>query len=121
MSIDKESLNTGYLLGRMLAIVEKAQEISTPNIPTTIKSSLYSTFSVTPSALFTRVNTLYNNCLGGIQSEKVQQFLKRQLNEVTTLIDKQAIPVKLSFDDQAKFASGYQNQQFYLKLVESYK
>ena len=55
MALNQESTNIGYLLGRMMAIVERAQTVSQPGITFTIKDALYATLSVTPAALFNRV------------------------------------------------------------------
>ena len=61
MALNRENQNVGYLLGRLLAVVERAQIISTPKTTYTVKDNFYSTFSVNPSALFNRLMSLSLN------------------------------------------------------------
>ncbi|MFI3317514.1 MAG: type I-C CRISPR-associated protein Cas8c/Csd1 [Rikenellaceae bacterium] len=117
MALNTEYTNTGYLLGRMLAIVERAQTASQPGISYTIKDQTYAAMSVTPAALYNRVFSLSVNYFRRIPRQGTQVYLKNLLSEVTDKISVDGVPMRLSLEDQGRFALGYQhqNQSFYTK------
>ncbi|MFI3285523.1 MAG: type I-C CRISPR-associated protein Cas8c/Csd1 [Rikenellaceae bacterium] len=118
MALNTEYTNTGYLLGRMLAIVERAQTASQPGLSYTIKDQTYATLSVTPAALFNRVISLSSNYFRKIPRQGTQIYLKALLSEVADKISIDGgVPMRLSLEDQGRFALGYQhqNQSFYTK------
>ncbi|MFR9542607.1 MAG: type I-C CRISPR-associated protein Cas8c/Csd1 [Rikenellaceae bacterium] len=117
MALNTEYTNTGYLLGRMLAIVERAQTASQPNLNYTIKDQTYATMSVTPAALYNRVFSLSVNYFRRIPRQGTQVYLKMLLSEVTDKIAVDGVPMRLSLEDQGRFALGYQHQyqSFYTK------
>ncbi len=117
MSLNTEYSNAGYLLGRMLAIVERAQTTSQPGLNYTIKDQTYAIMSVTPAALFNRIISLSANYFRRIPKQGTQIYLKILLSEVTEKITIEGIPLRLSLEDQGRFALGYhhQNQSFYIK------
>ncbi len=119
MALNTEYTNTGYLLGRMLAIVERAQTTSQPGISYTIKDQTYATMSVTPAALYNRVFSLSVNYFRRIPRQGTQIYLKMLLSEVTDKIAVDGVPMRLSIEDQGRFALGYQhqNQSFYTKTM----
>ncbi len=117
MALNTEYTNTGYLLGRMLAIVERAQIASHPGLSYTIKDQTYATMSVNPAALFNRVISLSTNYFRRIPRQGTQIYLKTLFAEVADKISVEGVPVRLSLEDQGRFALGYQhqNQSFYTK------
>ncbi|MFI3282554.1 MAG: type I-C CRISPR-associated protein Cas8c/Csd1 [Rikenellaceae bacterium] len=117
MALNTDYTNTGYLLGRMLAIVERAQIASQPGLNYTIKDQTYATMSVTPAALFNRVISLSTNYFRRIPRQGTQVYLKNLLSEVADKISVDGVPMRLSLEDQGRFALGYQhqNQSFYTK------
>ncbi|MFI3249042.1 MAG: type I-C CRISPR-associated protein Cas8c/Csd1 [Rikenellaceae bacterium] len=117
MALNRNYTNIGYLLGRMLAIIERAQTSSQPHITYTIKDQSYATMSVTPAALYNRVYSLSTNYFRRIPTQGTQVYLKNLLSEVTDKISIDGVPMRLSLEDQGRFAIGYQhqNQSFYTK------
>ncbi len=117
MALNTDYTNTGYLLGRMLAIVERAQTSSQPGLNYTIKDQTYATMSVTPAALYNRVFSLSVNYFRRITRQGTQVYLKNLLSEVADKISIEGVPMRLSLEDQGRFALGYQhqNQSFYTK------
>ncbi len=117
MALNTKNTNTGYLLGRMLAIVERAQTASQPGINFTIKDQAYATMSVTPAALYNRVFSLSVNYFRRIPRQGTQIYLKNLLSEVADKISVEGVPMRLSLEDQGRFALGYQhqNQSLYTK------
>ncbi len=117
MALNTNYSNTGYLLGRMLAIVERAQTASQPGISYTIKDQTYATMSVTPAALYNRVFSLSVNYFRRIPRQGTQVYLKNLLSEVADKVSIDGVPMRLSLEDQGRFALGYQHQfqSFYTK------
>ncbi len=117
MALNTNYTNTGYLLGRMLAIVERAQTASQPGLSYTIKDQTYATLSVTPAALFNRVISLSVSYFRRIPTQGTQVYLKVLLSEVADKISVEGVPMRLSLEDQGRFALGYQHQHqsFYTK------
>ncbi|MFR9503784.1 MAG: type I-C CRISPR-associated protein Cas8c/Csd1 [Rikenellaceae bacterium] len=110
MALNTQNTNTGYLLGRMLAIVERAQTASQPGLNYTIKDQTYATMSVTPAALYNRVFSLSVNYFRRIPRQGTQIYLKNLLSEVTDKISIDGVPMRLSLEDQGRFALAYQHQ-----------
>lgn len=119
MALNAEYTNTGYLLGRMLAIVERAQTTSQPGISYTIKDQTYATMSVTPAALYNRVFSLSVSYFRRIPRQGTQVYLKNLLSEVADKLSIDGVPMRLSLEDQGRFALGYQHQfqSFYTKTM----
>lgn len=117
MSLDSESTNVGYLLGRMLAIVERAQLTAQPNVSFTIKDQLYTPLSVTPAAIYGRLSSLSSSYFRRISQVGTLIYLRGMISEVTSKIRADALPQRLSLEDQGHFALGYQHQKrlFYIK------
>ena len=116
-ALDKENKNTGYLLGRTLAILERAQELSTPGINFTIRDTYYPIVSITPSVIFSRLLELSSTYFRKIQSESTIANLQDQLNEVIAMFNIDALPARLSIDYQSSFALGYfqQRQTYFIQ------
>lgn len=111
MALDKENNNTGYLLGRTFAILERAQEVSNPGLTFTIRDAYYNVISVTPLAVFNRLIGLSNTFFRKVPTQSTAIYLKIQLSEVTELLQAEGIPTRLSLDDQSRFALGYFHQR----------
>lgn len=117
MALNKSNHNCGYLLGRMFAILERSQELSNPGIAFTLRDTYYTTASVTPSAVFNRLVGLSTSFFRKIPSPATTIYMKTQLGEVIELLDATGIPMRLSLDDQSRFALGYfhQRQTYFTK------
>ena len=58
MALDKEQMDIGYLLGRLFAVLEKAQKDAIPGANTIIKDRFYGSASATPSVVFPQLMRL---------------------------------------------------------------
>lgn len=123
MALDRENRNTGYVLGRMFAILERTQEMASPGITFTLRDTYYAIASVTPSAVFNRLVALSSSFFRRIPKQGTAIFLKSQLGEVTDLLHVDGIPMRLSLDDQSRFALGYfhQRQTYFIKKEIQYE
>ena len=112
MALDREEKNIGYRLGRLFAILEKAQKDAIPGANTTIKDRFYSSASATPSVVFPQLLRLAQH---HIQKSDYSVSIDKQIEEV--IEDIQKFPSHLSLEEQGMFAIGYyhQKQNFYKK------
>ena len=106
MELDKESTNIGYRLGRLFAVLEKAQLDAIPGANTTIKDSFYGSASATPRTVFPRLLRLAQH---HIQKAEYGRNTDKMIEEI--MQDIQAFPAHLSLDDQGLFAIGYYHQR----------
>ncbi|MBN1827604.1 MAG: type I-C CRISPR-associated protein Cas8c/Csd1 [Deltaproteobacteria bacterium] len=112
MSLDKESTNIAYRLGRLFAVLEKAQKDAIPGANTTIRDRFYGSASATPSVVFPQLIRLAQHHL---QKAEYGGRSDKMIEEVMSGIEK--FPTHLSLDEQGMFAVGYyhQRQAFYAK------
>jgi len=106
MALDKESTNIAYRLGRLFAVLEKAQRDAIPGANTTIKDSFYGSASATPRIVFPRLLRLAQH---HTQKAKYGRNTDKMIEEI--MQDIQAFPAHLSLDDQGLFAIGYYHQR----------
>jgi len=113
MSLDKGEKNIGYRLGRLFAILEKAQKDAVPGANTTIKDRYYGSASATPAIVFPQLLRLAQH---HIQKSDYGISTDKQIEDVVQ--DIQKFPSHLSLEDQGIFALGYyhQKQDFYKKM-----
>ena len=114
MSLDKENKNAGYRLGRLFAVLEKAQEEAQPGINATIRDRYYSAASGTPASVMPILMRLKNHHLGKLEKGRSIYF-ERLLGEIVGEVED--FPPNLNLQDQGRFAIGYyhQRQDFFTK------
>ncbi len=112
MSLDKESKNVAYRLGRLFAVLEKAQKDAVPGAKSTIMDRYYGSASATPRVVFPQLIRLGQH---HIQKSDYGFAVDKMIEEIISGI--QEFPAHLSLDDQGVFAIGYyhQRQAFFTK------
>jgi CRISPR-associated protein Csd1 len=115
MSLDREIKNTGYLLGRLFAVLEHAQEWANPSINATIKDRFYGAASSTPVIAFPHLMKLKNHHLAKLENKGSAVFLEKEISGIMAGLSE--FPAHLDMADQGRFAVGYyhQRQDFYTK------
>lgn len=110
VALNEASNDPAYLLGRLFAVLEKAQEDATPGINATIRDRYFGSASATPRAVFPVLLRLAQHHIakaeyGGVSDRRVEDILGR--------LD--GFPAHLSLDQQGVFVLGYyhQRQAFY--------
>lgn len=118
MSLDLENRNTGYLLGRLFAVLERAQELASPGINATIRDRFYGAASGSPVAAFPHLMKLKNHHIAKLENRGAAVNLEKQIGGIIEgIID---FPTHLSLQDQGRFAVGYYHQkQSFFKQKES--
>lgn len=116
MSLNEESRNKGYILGRLFALLERAQEkASGGGLNSTIRDRYFGAASATPAAVFPILLRLSQHHLS---KAEYGYAIDRQIQEVLNLLDGGAgFPKHLNLDEQGHFMLGYyqQRQAFYTK------
>lgn len=115
MSLNKDSNDKAYLLGRLFSVLEKTQKDANPGIKATIAEKYLSSASSTPAKIFPMLFKLSTHHIAksdyGIRSKKEIGEIMDKLE-----IDLNPFPQNISLDEQGKFYLGYYQQN-----IENYK
>jgi len=106
MTLDTAKADIGYRLGRLFAVLEKAQQDALPGINATIKDRFYGAASATPRAVFPKLIKLAQH---HIAKAKYGYVSDKRLGEI--MEDLPAFPAHLSVAGQGEFALGYYQQR----------
>jgi len=106
MSLDKEKKDIAYLLGRLFAVLEKAQQDAIPGANATIKDRFYGAASATPASVFPRLLRLSQH---HIEKADYGVVSDRRIAEI--MDDIQGFPEHLNIKQQGLFAIGYYQQR----------
>lgn len=110
VSLNEQSNNRAYILGRLFAVLEKAQLDANPGINSTIKDRYFTSACATPATVFPILLRLSNHHISkadyGYISERRISELMEKLN-----IEENPFPSHLQLEDQGIFMLGYYHQQ----------
>jgi CRISPR-associated protein Csd1 len=106
VGLNTENRNAGYMLGRLFALLEKAQEDANPGINATIRDRYFGSASASPGSVFPILLRLVQH---HISKAEWGWRTDRQIGAVMSDIDQ--FPTHLSLDDQGQFALGYYQQR----------
>lgn len=112
VSLNEESKSIPYHLGRLFAVLEKAQKDAIPNLNTTIKDSYFTSACATPASVFPR---LINLSFHHVKKAEYGFKMEKRKGDILESISK--FPQRLSLDEQGEFILGYyhENQDLYKK------
>lgn len=106
VSLNEQCADTAYLLGRLFALLEKAQQDAAPGLSATIRDRYFGAASATPQAVFPVLMRLAQH---HIAKAEYGGLLDRRIGEVVTKVD--AFPAHLSLEQQGMFVLGYYHQR----------
>jgi len=109
MSLDVSNTNIGYRLGRLFAVLEKAQEEANPGINATIRDRFYGAASSTPVTVYPHLMKLKNHHVAKLENRGRAVNLERLISEI--MADISGFPAHLPLTDQGCFAVGYYHQR----------
>ncbi|MEG0355572.1 MAG: type I-C CRISPR-associated protein Cas8c/Csd1, partial [Lachnospiraceae bacterium] len=120
MSLNPESKNTAYLLGRLFSVLEKIQKDATPEINTTIKDRYFSSACATPLITFPSLLKLSQHHIAKAEYGYVGENKMAEILDKLEVEDK-PFPAHLSLEEQGIFVLGYYHQRndFYTKKIKS--
>jgi CRISPR-associated protein Csd1 len=115
MSLNEQSTNQAYLLGRLFAVLEKAQsEAVGENIGASIKDRYFTSACASPRSVFPVLLRLSQHY---ISKAEYGRSIDRRIQEIMNLLDVEndPFPAHFSLDEQGIFVLGYyhQRQAFY--------
>ena len=115
VSLDLTNTNAGYRLGRLFAVLERAQERANPGLNATIRDRFYGAASSTPVVVFSNLMKLKNHHIAKLDNKGEAVNLEKLIAEVMDGIND--FPTHMTLADQGRFAIGYyhQRQAFYTK------
>lgn len=112
VSLDKQSTQPGYLLGRLFAVLEHVQRAALGSqVNATIRDRYYGAASATPASIFPVLLRNTQNHLGKLRKERKGQAvnLEKDISEIVGGLPDQ-FPRSLKIEDQGRFAIGYYHQ-----------
>ena len=115
MSLNESYTHPAYVLGRLFAVLEKAQrEAIGQNINATIKDRYFTSACAAPATVFPTLLRLAHHWTakaeyGGVSDRRIQELLE--------MLEAKPFPSRLSLDEQGVFVLGYYHQRaaFYPK------
>ena len=115
MSLNESYTHPAYVLGRLFAVLEKAQrEAIGQNINATIKDRYFTSACASPASVFPTLLRLSHHWTtkaeyGGASDRKIQDLLN--------MLEAKPFPAHLTLDEQGVFVLGYYHQRaaFYAK------
>jgi len=106
MSLDTEKREIAYLLGRLFAVLEKAQLDALGKINATIKDRFFSAASATPASVFPRLLRLSQHHIAKAEFGMVSD---RRISGIMEHIE--SFPAHMNLQDQGLFAIAYYQQK----------
>ena len=110
MSLNERSTIPAYVLGRLFAVLEKAQKEAIGEMNATIKDRYFTSACATPASVFPVLLRLSQHHISkaeyGYASDNRIQNLLNLLD-----VEKNPFPAHLSLDEQGIFVLGYYHQR----------
>lgn len=112
VALNEQNRNAGYLLGRLFALLEKAQEDACPGLNSTIRDRYFGAASASPGSVFPLLLRLTQH---HIAKSEYGRYTDKRMEDIIAGIDR--FPAHLNLEDQGQFILGYyqQRQSLYKK------
>ncbi|HQN03964.1 MAG TPA: type I-C CRISPR-associated protein Cas8c/Csd1 [Anaerolineaceae bacterium] len=119
MSLNEEFTNPAYVLGRLFAVLEKAQTEAVGDANASIKDRYFASACATPASVFPVLLKLSQHHTAKAKFGKTTDHRIQQLLSLLEAVGK-PFPSRLSLDEQGIFILGYYHQRaaFYVKTAE---
>ena len=119
VSLNPDSTNIPYTLGRLFSVLEAIQSSANPSINATIKDRYFNAASSTPGHIFPILLNLSQKHLRKLESG-LRIYYEKQIAALTSVLS-ETFPPRLSLPQQGAFQLGYyhQTQKRYEKKEES--
>lgn len=108
VSLNEQSTNIPYTLGRLFAVYEHLQEKANPGINATIKDKYFNSAASSPAAIFPILCNLAQKHLRKLpDAEKI--YFNRMIGQTKDILG-EAYPTHLALPEQGSFDLGYYHQ-----------
>jgi CRISPR-associated protein Csd1 len=114
VSLDPENTNPAYRLGRLFAVLERAQSAALPGLNATIKDRYFAAASATPARVFPLLIKNATHHLALLKKGEnggLGHWLERELGTIWLGLEAD-MPRSLPLEDQGRFIAGYYHQRW---------
>ena len=112
VSLNEQSTNIPYTLGRLFAFYEFAQDGANPGINATIKDKYLNSAEAAPAHIFPILNKLYPKHLNKL-NDKTAWFIDSEVMKLKSVLGEE-YPIRLTLPEQGSFDLGYYHQKQWL-------
>ena len=109
VSLNENSTNIPYTLGRLFAVYEAVQEQANPGINATIKDKYFNSAASIPATIFPILDNLCQKHLRKLQPG-LRIFYDKQIAQLKNVLG-ETNPVRLTLPEQGSFNLGYYHQK----------
>ena len=119
VSLNENSTNVAYNLGRMFSVFEEIQQKANPSINTTIKDKYFNSAAAAPATIFPVLDNLCQKHLRKLD-DKSRIYCSRLLGDIKDKLGEE-YPARMTLPQQGSFYLGYyhQTQKRYAKKEEN--
>ena len=114
MSLNEQATIPAYVLGRLFAVLEKAQQDAIGEVNAGIKDRYFTSACASPGSIFPLLLRLSQHHISKVKQEGKRTFnYDRRIQDILNLLDveKNPIPTRLALDEQGVFILGYYHQR----------
>lgn len=112
VSLNENSTNIPYTLGRMFAVYEIVQERANPGINATIKDKYFNSAASTPATIFPILDNLYQKHLRKLETG-LRIYYDKQVTQLKGVLG-ETNPLRLTLPEQGSFNLGYYHQKQFI-------
>ena len=109
--LDETNTHPAYLCGRLLAVLERTQQVAQRSVKATLIDRFYGTASTAPATVFPRLLKGAQAHLGKLRKNRLGAYNAFQNRLGAILGELTAFPAVLSLPDQGWFSLGYYHQR----------
>ena len=119
-TMDSTNASPGYLCGRLMAVIERLQQLALGDINASVVDRYFGAASATPRAVFVRLLRNSQHHARKAQDDPARRgtamWLKRQIDEIASHFDPKhnGFPAFLDLEQQGLFILGYHQQRYAL-------
>lgn len=117
VALDPANTNPGYLCGRLMAVIERLQQVALGDVNASVVDRYFGAASATPRAVFVRLLRNAQHHARKAQDDPTRArtvaWLKRQVDEISAHFDprQNGFPPYLDLEEQGLFILGYHQQR----------
>lgn len=108
MSLNENSTNIPYTLGRLFSVYEAVQERANPGINATIRDKYFNSAAATPATIFPILDNLCQKHLRKLDTG-MRIYFERQICQLKNVLG-ETNPLRLTLPEQGSFNLGYYHQ-----------
>ena len=109
VSLNENSTNIPYTLGRLFAVYEEVQEAANPGINATIKDKYFNSAAATPAVIFPILDNLCQKHLRKLETG-FRIYRDKQIGKLKDVLG-ESYPIRMSLPEQGSFNLGYYHQK----------